>query len=158
MAYAWCHDPALADDLVQKTQVRALEKMGQLRDEQLLNGWLFKILANAFKDDLRARKNTVDIERTDLREKSRYAPERQFESDQIVRQVRSAMKLLSLEHRQVVTMIDLEGLSYKAVAEILEIPVGTVMSRLSRARRNLKNELEKEKAAARGGKHLRIAK
>lgn len=152
LAYSWCHDGALAEDLVQDTLIRAMERAGQLRDPERLPAWLAAILVNCWRDYLRRLKPTDDI--ADM-EESLYAeddrtPEREAECSQIVSRVRREIEALPLGQRQVLTLVDLEEFSYAEVAEVLEIPVGTVMSRLCRARQALKVRLAAPAAAAVG--------
>ena len=145
LAYSWCHDAALADDLVQETLYKALKKSGQLRDIEALEGWLFRILANCWHDHLRQRRSTVDIDDLDDMEEmpfeNRPTPEDMHGEKQLVARVRSAIERLPLGQRQVLTLVDLEEFSYSETAEILDIPVGTVMSRICRARQALKQQL-----------------
>jgi len=139
MAYSWTHDPALADDLVQQTCYQALRKQRHLRDIDAADAWLFRILANCLADHHRARREVLGGD--DLVMVEKWTPEHATQEDQIARRVRKAVGELPLAHRQVVTLVDLEGFSYSAVAQILDIPVGTVMSRLSRGRRALRDQL-----------------
>lgn len=140
MALAWCGDHSLADDLVQDTLAKALEKQDQLRDEERLGAWLYKILHNCWMEYLRTRKPEMDIDDVEL--ECTDCPERNFADNQLVEQVHSAVASLPLGQRQVMTLIDLEGCGYEQVALILDIPVGTVMSRLSRAREAMKKRLQ----------------
>jgi RNA polymerase sigma-70 factor (ECF subfamily) len=139
MAYAWTHDPALADDLVQQTCFQALRKQKHLRDIEAVNAWLFRILANCLCDHRRARREIL-CDEVPVSVDGR-TPEREAHDDQIALRVRQAVNALPLAHRQVVTLVDLEGFTYAEVAGILDIPVGTVMSRLSRGRRALRESL-----------------
>lgn len=139
IAYAWCHDPCLADDLVQETMARALKNAGQLRDPEAMGRWLFKILANLWRESFRKRRNMVNVEYVGLANES--TPETEYARRQIVNRVREAIAALPEDHRQTVTLVDLEGFSYGEVAQILGAPIGTVMSRLHRARRALKKML-----------------
>jgi RNA polymerase sigma-70 factor (ECF subfamily) len=139
MAYAWCHDPALADDLAQQTVTKALQRRAQLRDEEALDRWLFRILSNCLKDHLRATRESVDLAQVELAHND--TPERALASSQIIHRVREAIASLPIAHRQVLTLVDIEGFSYASVADILEIPIGTVMSRLCRGRRSLRERL-----------------
>jgi RNA polymerase sigma-70 factor (ECF subfamily) len=147
LAHSWCHNRALADDLVQETLAKALDRHSQLREPEALNGWLCSILANCWHDHLRRRKDTTDIDEVaeyDLTADG--CPEDECLQNEIVRRVRQAVAALPAGQRQVVTLVDLEEFSYAEVAAILEIPIGTVMSRLSRARVALRDAL-REKAA-----------
>jgi len=139
MAYAWTHDPALADDLVQQACYQALRKQKHLRDIEAADAWLFRILANCLCDHRRARRE-VPYEEEPVSIDG-WSPERQAQDDQVAMRVRQAVNALPLAHRQVITLVDLEGFAYAEVAGILDIPVGTVMSRLSRGRRALRERL-----------------
>jgi RNA polymerase sigma-70 factor (ECF subfamily) len=140
MAVAWCGNPALADDLVQDTLAKALEKQEQLKDDERLGAWLYKILHNCWMEHLRTQKPELNIDEMELT--CTDCPEKQFAEDQLVEQVRAAVETLPISQRQVMTLIDLEGCGYEQVAAILDIPVGTVMSRLSRARDAMKKRLQ----------------
>jgi RNA polymerase sigma-70 factor (ECF subfamily) len=136
MAYAWTHNPHLADDLVQQALCKALHNQKQLKDIGAAEAWLFRILSNCLKDYYRARRDTVSTD--DVVIADEVTPEQDTEKQQLVEKVRRAVRSLPLAQRQVVTLVDLEGFTYATVADILEIPVGTVMSRLCRGRRALK--------------------
>ena len=136
VAYAWCRNPALADDLVQETLTKALKNSAQLRDPKARDAWLFTILANCYRDYFRRLRDMDDIDDVEISHES--TPESESSSSQIVRLVRAAITQLSEGQRQVVTLVDLEGFSYGEVARILDVPIGTVMSRLCRARSAMK--------------------
>lgn len=140
LALSWCGDRMLADDLAQEALTRALRKHHQLRDVERLDAWLFAILHNCWREHLRRLKPQVSLD--DVLFVCDRCPEYEQTQDQIVAQVRQAVAALPMGQREVVTLVDLEGLSYAEVAEVLNIPIGTVMSRLSRARRALKDALE----------------
>jgi RNA polymerase sigma-70 factor (ECF subfamily) len=139
MAYAWTSDPHLADDLVQQTLLKALSNQKQLRDFAAAEGWLFRILANCLTDYRRAKREFLSGDDLEIVEK--ITPENRFEEEQLVQKVRQAVQRLPINHRQVVSLVDLEEFSYAGVAQILDIPVGTVMSRLCRGRRALREQL-----------------
>lgn len=139
MAYAWTHDPALADDITQETMVKALKNGSQLRDLKALDKWLFGILANCWRDHFHRQKPTENLEELVLIDE--FTPEHNHAQQHIVTHVRAAVSRLPEGQRQVLTLVDLEGFSYAEVAEILSVPMGTVMSRLCRARKELSREL-----------------
>jgi len=139
MAFAWTSDPQLADDLVQQTMLKALSNRKQLRDFSAAEGWLFRILANCLTDYRRAKREFLSGDNLELIDKA--TPEKRFREEELVEKVRQAVQRLPINHRQVVTLVDLEEFSYASVAQILDIPVGTVMSRLCRGRRALREEL-----------------
>ena len=147
MAYAWSHDAMLADDLVQEAQMLALQKIEQLKDEAAFDGWIYTILNNVWLGYLRKTRPSEDIERIVIVDNA--SPEHEMLVRQIDIMVRSAMSALPNAQRQVVSLIDLDGLSYSEVADILQVPIGTVMSRLNRARSALgkavnKNRIQQE--------------
>lgn len=139
VAYAWTHQSALADDLVQETLTKAWQNGAQLRDLQSQEAWLFSILANCYRDHFRRYREMEDIDELEL--PVDVSPESENIQNETVRKVRQAIAKLPEGQRQVVTLVDIEGFSYVEVAQILAIPSGTVMSRLSRARTALKDML-----------------
>jgi RNA polymerase sigma-70 factor (ECF subfamily) len=148
LAYAWCHDSHLADDLAQDALARAIDRAGQLKDEAAFESWLFAILNNCWHDHLRRRKDCLDVADLDEAVLSHDAtPERLYASRQAGNRVRAAIARLPVGQRQVLTMVDIEEFSYADVAAVLDIPVGTVMSRLARARQALRTALTEESPA-----------
>lgn len=150
IAYAWCHDPALADDLVQEAMSKAWMRRAQLREESALKAWMVSIMNHCWLDHLRGRREFEDIEPLqETLESSADTPEACCNREQVIACVRAAVARLPMGQRQVLTLVDLEEFGYAEVADILAIPVGTVMSRLSRARAALKVMLDQ--AAQRHG-------
>jgi len=139
MAFSWTHNRDLAADLTQETMLKALRALGKLRDPAALDSWLFGILSNCMRDHYRRQKETIDIDEVEL--KHSETPEKLNHKLDLVDSVRRSIAMLNEAQRHVVTLVDLEGFSYAEVATILEIPVGTVMSRLSRARQQLAHSL-----------------
>ena len=139
IAYSWCHNPALADDLVQEALTKALKNSNQLRDPQTIKAWLYRILSNCWRDHFRRSRDSVDIDDVVLIDQD--TPDINHDRNQVVYRVRTAIALLPMGQRQVLSLVDLEGCSYIEVAQILDVPIGTVMSRLSRARKALKERL-----------------
>ena len=141
LAFAWCHDAVLADDLAQEALTRGLARLVQLRESARLMSWLFAILNRCWIDHLRARRNDLDDEALAELPSDLPGPEAHAERQETANRVRAAVAALPLGQRQVVTLVDLEEFSYAEVAEILAIPIGTVMSRLCRARGALRGLL-----------------
>ena len=139
LAYSWCHNAALADDLVQDTMVKALKNARQLKNTAAIKGWLSKILANCWYDHLRRTREMVDLDNLPYEETSSESDE--HEQQDIVSRVRAMIATLPVRQRQVITLVDLAGFSYVEISDILDIPVGTVMSRISRARNVLRAKL-----------------
>ena len=156
IAYAWTHNAALADDLVQETLTKAWQKHDQLRDPKAEEAWLFTIMTNCFRDHHRRERETEDIDEMEIPCEHCLETE-QMRSELAVR-VRRAIAKLPAGQRQVVTLVDIEGFSYTEVSSILGIPSGTVMSRLCRARAALKDMLLPELAAPTEGPRMRRVK
>jgi RNA polymerase sigma-70 factor (ECF subfamily) len=139
IAYSWCHDPALADDLVQETIYKALKNASRLRDVKTMDSWLYRILYNCWQDYLRVKGRNVEF--VEMHDDDQPGQSENYQQSQIVKRVRASVEQLPLPLREVVTLADFAGFSYAQIAEITEVPIGTVMSRLFRARKNLKEQL-----------------
>lgn len=139
LAFSWCHQSALADDLVQDAMARGLSKLEQLRDPTVLKSWMFRILVNVWHDHLRRQKPHDDIDDYVITDET--SPEQHWTRQTIQQRVRAAVSNLPQGQRIVVSLIDLQDTSYAEAADILGIPIGTIMSRLCRARRTLAEQL-----------------
>lgn len=127
-----------ADDLVQAACEKALRNMGQFREGTRMDSWMYRIVQTLWIDDRRRAKvrgTQVDPGDAHLSDggKSASLPE----SRMMLTRARAAMADLPEGQRAVLSLVAIEGLSYKETAAVLEIPIGTVMSRLSRARETL---------------------
>lgn len=140
VALAWCGDEMLADDLVQETLICAVRKCQQVRDPKKLNAWLYSVLQNTWRQYLRRQRVTSELSEEHLT--MEITPESAVSQMEASERVRYAVARLPMDQRQVIALVDLEGLAYCEVAQVLEIPMGTVMSRLHRARKNLGTALE----------------
>ena len=126
-----------ADDLVQDCIERALRQAGKLDDLQRIGGWLRSILHNLYIDELRRlRRQGGSVDLADVENSGAVVAAGRDATT--IMDLDRALAAMSLEHRQVLLLIGLEGLNYREVAEELSIPVGTVMSRLARARERLR--------------------
>jgi len=124
------------DDLVQSTCLRALEKSDRFEDGTNLFGWTSKIMFNIFITDYRRRskfESNADSEIIILNQ----SVEPQQEIDLDIRRLYEFLKKLSKDHREIIQLICLDGWSYQDVSIKLDIPIGTVRSRLARARHQL---------------------
>lgn len=139
VAYSWCHDAPLAGDLVQDTLVKALAKRHQLVDDSGFDKWLFTILINTWRDHCRRKQTAADIDELSL--VTDDTPEQHCSRSELIQYVRSALKSLSRAHREIITLVDLEAFSYEEVAQMLDLNIGTVRSRLHRARSALERRL-----------------
>jgi RNA polymerase sigma-70 factor (ECF subfamily) len=148
-------NPADAEDLVQETYLKAYRGFGGFQEGTNLKAWLYKILTNTFINTYRARRrrpDESDIE--DVEDLYLYhrlggleaaATGRSVEDEVLERvteaEVKDALESLPEQFRIAVLLGDVEGFSYKEIAEILDIPIGTVMSRLHRGRKALQKRL-----------------
>jgi len=152
-----CRDPDTAKDLVQETLMRAMVAWSSFEPGSNVRAWLFRILTNAFINGYRKRRRHQrfaterpgdaltalygrDQDRTDDVSQELYGNE-------LGDEVSGALGKLGPDYRDVVERADLKGQKYKDIAEELHVPIGTVMSRLFRARRVLEHELASYAAA-----------
>jgi RNA polymerase sigma factor (sigma-70 family) len=135
-----------AEDLMQETYFKAFRSFASFQAGTNFRAWIFKILRNTFLKScpLRERRVMVDL---DLEEQALPAfatcttPESLFIDSSGIAAIRTAIEELPAIYREVILMCDVEEASYKEIAEVLSIPIGTVMSRLARARRAVRDAL-----------------
>jgi len=135
-------NPHDADDIVQIAVERALIKLEQWRPDARLDSWMFKIVRNAWIDELRSRGRRNRIF-TDA-EAGEHVGESTIDRESDLMSVQSAMERLPEEQRAAVSLVLVEGLPYKDAAEVLDIPIGTLTSRLARGREALQAMLQPE--------------
>ena len=131
-----------ADDLVQAACERALARTHQFQAGTRFDSWMFRIVQTVWIDQLRAR----DARRTESEDAALNVGSdesgRRVEARLALREVQAAMNTLPAEQRVALLLVTVEGLSYKEAADVAEVPVGTIMSRLARARLALLAKLE----------------
>jgi RNA polymerase sigma-70 factor (ECF subfamily) len=133
-------NPHDADDLVQITIERALGRCAQLRPDSRLESWMFSIMRNAWIDEVRSRARSERV----------FAPEeagvnvaaRQGAEQMEVLAMQAALQRLPEEQRMAIGLVLVEGLSYREAAEVMQVPIGTLTSRLARGREALAALLE----------------
>lgn len=138
-------DRARADDLVQDALERALERESTFRSGGNLRPWLFSLMHNLFVDGIRARE-AVDWS-ADAEELPEMAAPHQADPAEL-RDIHIALEKLPADQREVLLLVAVEGLRYREAAEALALPVGTVMSRLARARGKMQELLGDVSAGA----------
>jgi len=140
--YAWSllRNASDADDLVQDCLVRALDKLGSLRAEGQLRPWLFAIMHNLYVNRWRHTKVRAEVSAQDAEAEVSMPPAQQASSE--MRDIMRGLDTLPPDQRQVVLLVAVEGFEYAEVAAMLGVPIGTVMSRLSRARDRLRDFVE----------------
>jgi RNA polymerase sigma-70 factor, ECF subfamily len=148
-AYRMTRNAEDAEDLVQETYFKAYRYYDKFEEGTNFKAWLFKIMKNTFINNYRRQQQAppqsdfAEIEESFESQVSEEAsgqiksPEEEFLENVLDEDVQRALDSLPTDYRMVVVLADLEGFSYKEIAEILEVPVGTVMSRLYRGRRLL---------------------
>jgi RNA polymerase sigma-70 factor, ECF subfamily len=138
-ARALAGDRYAADDLVQDTLERAWNKYHLWRPGSDLRAWLFAIMHNVFVNQMRSRR--LEVEQP--MEEPPPVAVRATQQDGIeLDDLKRALSRLSAEHREVLMLVAVEQMKYEEVSRTLDIPVGTVMSRLSRARDRLRQQLD----------------
>jgi RNA polymerase sigma-70 factor, ECF subfamily len=157
-ALSLCRNEFDADDLVSETIVKAYDNFQRLNDESKSKQWLFRILNNQFIDKYRSRKVFVEIESREFAENDAGAfslfeslgqtnfvehgnPEKKFISKLTQQDIRNAIQELPVEFRQVMILCDVEEFTYAEISKIVNVPIGTVRSRISRARIILQKKL-----------------
>ena len=139
-ARALTGDPARADDLVQDCLERAWSRLHQWRHRKHIRGWLFTILHNLYVNTVKRQASGPNLVSVDNLENLRAVRGNQ-DGVLELRELDHALRKLSPADRGIILLVGLEQLSYRETAEILGVPVGTVMSRLSRAREKLRASL-----------------
>jgi RNA polymerase sigma factor (sigma-70 family) len=148
-ARALVGERAAADDLVQDTLERAWSKLHLYRRGTDLRAWLFTVMHNVHVNRLRATRPTDPLE-----DEMPELAQRATQGDAlVVRDLERAVAALPVAQRQVLLLVALEDLSYEETARVLEIPIGTVMSRLARAREKLRLLMQ-----GKGGTKLQVVK
>jgi RNA polymerase sigma-70 factor (ECF subfamily) len=132
-------DPSLADDLVQDTMLLALRACHQFTPGTNLKSWLLKILYNRFHSLRRRKHLAAEVAREDLEGLAWVAPSQDSRLE--IAAFKQAMKALRPEHREALLLVTVHGLPYEEVAKVCGCAVGTVKSRVNRARQSLKNLL-----------------
>lgn len=127
----------VADDLVQATCVRALERAAQFVTGTRLDRWLLTIMHSIWLNELRSQRVRQGQGFVDAQEELSFDGETQAQDQVLAAQVIKRVNALPEAQRETVFLAYVEGLSYKEIAEVLHIPVGTVMSRLAAARLKL---------------------
>ena len=136
VVYRMCGDAQLAEDAAQEAFIRAWQKLPSYQPRSPFRNWLYRIATNVALDMLRRERETVDVDKVQLRTHT-VGPEDSFEKSEREEFVRNAVLALPAASRAVLVLREFEGLSYKEIAATLGIPIGTVMSRLNYARSHL---------------------
>lgn len=138
-----CRNEHDAEDLIQETYYFGLKNFHQVNDREKTKYWLFSILRNLFLKDVEKKKNRVEIEFDAVCEvlHGKENPEKDLIKEEVKNKILDALSSLNDRLKTPVTMFYFESKSYKEISEALDIPIGTVMSRIARAKVHLKREL-----------------
>lgn len=151
-----------AEDLVQETYAKALKGFGSFQRGTNFKAWMFQILRNTFLTSRTGLASRTQVYLDDDEDARNYpvehaTPESILLANASTEAVQQAIEELPVEYREVLLLADFEEFKYAEIAETLRVPIGTVMSRLSRARRAVREMVAhpeaKEKRANRGGRH-----
>jgi RNA polymerase sigma-70 factor (ECF subfamily) len=155
-AYSLCQDHPEAEDLVAETVVKAFENIRQLKDENKIRQWLFRILNNVFISSYRKKKRQRNIRLEDTGDGSSFSlferlaesdftekgsPEKSFINKITKEKIHEAILELPEEFRTTLTLCDVDEFSYAEIAAITDTAIGTVRSRIARARKLLQKKL-----------------
>jgi RNA polymerase sigma-70 factor (ECF subfamily) len=140
-----------AEDLVQDLAIRLYSRLDEMEKVECLRPWLARVLHNLYIDAIRSRQrrphgyidHDSDRHLAGLRDQA-DAPDEIFELDDLQRELAASIACLSEEHRYVVIMHDMEGYTLNELTGILDVPLGTLKSRLHRARRQLRDTINRE--------------
>ena len=138
--YRMCGDINVAEDISQEAFIRAWKNLDRFKPGSSFRNWVFRIATNAALDIFRREKETIDINEVQLAS-TRDDPEISLEKQEHFDQVQMAILDLPHASRGVLILREYEGLSYKEISKTLDIPLGTVMSRLNYARKRLIKKL-----------------
>ena len=147
-AIRMCGSPNDAEDLVQETLYCAIKSFHQLQDPKKSKSWMFSILRNLFLKDIEKTKKRAEIDFDLVCDKltDRDHPESDFLRTEVKINIQGALGNLDAKLRNALVKYYFDGLSYKEISATLDIPIGTVMSRIARAKVYLKQELLRSEA------------
>lgn len=153
--FRMCGDEQVAEDAAQETFIRAWSHLGSFRPEASLKSWLYRIALNAATDMLRREKRILpgDVDDFQLTDPE-PGPEGVYLQEERATLVQRAVSSLPDASRAVLVLKEYEGLSYHEIANALDIPLGTVMSRLNYARRLLKEKLQGQMVVLMEAEHV----
>jgi RNA polymerase sigma-70 factor (ECF subfamily) len=148
VVYRMCGDAALAEEAAQEAFLRAWRNLTRYNPQYAFRSWVYRMAVNAAVDALRRERPTTDLDDAESLASSAEGPEAALERKESAEQVQRAVLALPPASRAVLVLREYEAMSYHEIAEALDIPLGTVMSRLSYARGQLRRTLSPHPEAA----------
>ena len=137
-------DRAAAEDLVQETYLKSFRAFSSFQQGTNFRAWMYRILRNTFLTTQAGLKATASLDNEDeapLEPEAGDTPESILLARDAQEKIRAALEALPVHHREIILLSDIEEMSYQEISQALSIPIGTVMSRLSRARRAMRTLL-----------------
>lgn len=163
LAYRFMGNHADASDLAQETFIRIYQALARFRGDSSFSTWMYRVAANACRDELRKRQRRRNVSMEEIIEASpanvpvadnNYSPEETAQRHEVQRQVQDCLNELSEDHRLILVLREIQGMSYDEIAEALQCSLGTVKSRISRARNALKEKMKtRRELLSRDGRH-----
>ena len=151
LTFRMVNDREEAEDLAQEAFLKAWQGLPSFQGDSSFSTWVYRLTSNACLDFLRSKKRRQehmgqafsldDEDAPSLPDEEQLQPQQQLEKKERARQLYRALEQLSDQHRQIIVMRELSGLSYQEISEALQLDIGTVKSRLTRARLSLKKIL-----------------
>jgi RNA polymerase sigma-70 factor (ECF subfamily) len=152
VALKYLKDPIDAEDATQESLIKAFRYLKSFNKNSKFSTWLYRIVINTCKDELRKNKKDQnnyslnnDENYIDAIEDESYEPLKNAENSELGKNLHTAIEQLEVTYKDVIILCDMKDYSYQEISEILEIPIGTVRSRISRGRKKLRkiiNEME----------------
>ncbi len=152
IAFRFMGNHADAGDLAQETFIRLYQSLASFRGDSAFSTWLYRIAANACRDELRKRQRRCVVSIEDMSVVSPgsvpvaggvdYSPEEAVQRREVQQQIQACLNELSPDHRLILILREILGMSYEEIAASLNCSLGTVKSRISRARYNLKEKIK----------------
>lgn len=147
----YIHNPSDALDVTQEAFIKAYKALASFRSESAFYTWLYRIAINTAKNHLVAQSRRPPADDIDAQDAEQFegrsglkeygTPEHMLMKDEIEREIATAIENLPDELRTAITLRELDGLSYEEIAEVMGCPIGTVRSRIFRARESIENRL-----------------
>jgi RNA polymerase sigma-70 factor (ECF subfamily) len=152
VALKYLKDPIDAEDATQESLIKAFRYLKSFNKNSKFSTWLYRIVINTCKDELRKNKKDQnnyslnnDENYIDAIEDESYEPLKNAENSELGKNLHTAIEQLEVTYKDVIILCDMKDYSYQEISEVLEIPIGTVRSRISRGRKKLRkiiNEME----------------
>ena len=165
MAYRFMGNHADAVDLAQEGFIRLYQNLPGFRGDSSFSTWMYRVVANACRDELRRRQRQRNVSLDEMAESAggnipvpsmEVSPEESAERNELQEYVQMCLNSLSEEHRLILIMREMQGLSYEEIADTLDCSLGTVKSRLNRARHALKDRVTMHRELFNGDYRLSV--